>query len=40
MRVARLQALENTRSGGFVLETIKPLGKWGKKAYVLRRGES
>lgn len=40
MRVARLQALENTRSGGFVLEVIKPLGKWGKKAYLLRRVES
>jgi hypothetical protein len=36
-QVARLQALENTRAGGFVLEAIKPQGKWGKKKYVMRQ---
>jgi hypothetical protein len=35
-RVARLLALENTRAGGFVLEAIKPQGRWGKKHYVVR----
>jgi hypothetical protein len=35
-RVAKLQGLENARAGGFVLEAIKPLGRWGKKKYVVR----
>jgi hypothetical protein len=36
-RVAKLQRLENARAGGFVLEAIKPTGRWGKKMYVVRR---
>jgi hypothetical protein len=38
-QVTRLQALENARAGGFVLEAIKPQGKWGKKKYVMRQVE-
>jgi hypothetical protein len=39
-RVARLQALENARAGGFVLEAIRPQGRWGKKKYVIRREDA
>jgi hypothetical protein len=39
-RVARLQALENARAGGFVLEAIKPQGRWGKKKYRVRRDDT
>jgi hypothetical protein len=39
-RVARLQALENARAGGFVLEAIKPQGRWGKKKYRVRRDDA
>ena len=36
-RVTRLQLLENTRAGGYMLEAIKPLGKWGQKKYAVRQ---
>jgi hypothetical protein len=36
-RVFKLQRLENARAGGFLLEAIKPMGKWSKKKYVVRR---
>jgi hypothetical protein len=39
-RVAKLQALENARAGGFVLEAIRPQGKWGKKKYFVRRADA
>jgi hypothetical protein len=38
-RVSKLQALENARAGGFVLEAIRPVGFWGKKKYVVRQAE-
>jgi hypothetical protein len=36
-RVTRLQRLENTRAGGYILEVITPLGKWSKKKYAVRQ---
>jgi hypothetical protein len=36
-RVVKLQRLENARAGGFLLEAIKPLGRWSNKKYVVRR---
>jgi putative DNA primase/helicase len=39
-RVTRLQQLENVRVGGFVLESIKPEGKWSPKKYMVHRKDT